>query len=338
MSESGDSYIWQEVYFGYATVMFLVLTIGFLGNVVSFIILRFPEHRRKLINPLMINLAIVDLLIIVLVYPPMVATNLLVKPMRENSLACICSCFANGAAGLTSIATLVAMSGVMYYAIKQSLPRPKIQSRHMNLIVAGTWLYGISLNLPPMIGWNRAIPGKAGFSCGPDWTSSDPWSYAYVVFLMVLGFFLPLLLICIFHILIYRHIGQASLPGNINAVIKASRQKSQMKLVRMTFLCIIAFLISWLPYTAVSVAAVVKGSHGLSSGEAEIPELMAKASVIYNPIVYTVMNGAYRASLWGMISGDRSFRVNTTNSNPSPIQNSSVNSGVYNQSFHETAL
>lgn len=29
----------------------------------------------------------------------------------------------------------------------------------------------------------------------------------------------------------------------------------------------------------------------LTSGEAEIPELMAKASVIYNPIVYTIMHG-----------------------------------------------
>lgn len=205
MSENGSNAdIGQTVYFGYATVMFLVLTVGFLGNVASLVILRYPGHRGKLINPLMLNLAVVDLLIIVLVYPSMVATNLLAKPMRGNSLACMSSCFANGAAGITCTATLVAMSGVMYYAIKQSLPRPQIPSIQMNLIVIGTWLYGILLNLPPVIGWSRAVPSKAGFSCGPDWTSSDPSSIAYLIFLMVFGFFLPLVLIFTFHFLIYR--------------------------------------------------------------------------------------------------------------------------------------
>ena len=198
------SFRWQEMYLVYATVMFLVLTVGFLGNVLSFIILRYREHRRKVITPLMINLAVVDLLIIVLVYPVMAATNLLDNPLQEGSLACLWSSFANGAAGMTSIGTLVAMSGVMYHAIRQSLPRPKIHPRHMKLLVVGTWLYGILLNLPPVIGWSKVVPGEAGFSCAPDWTSSDPWAIAYVIFLITFGFLLPLAMIGIFHFLIYR--------------------------------------------------------------------------------------------------------------------------------------
>ena len=42
----------------------------------------------------------------------------------------------------------------------------------------------------------------------------------------------------------------------------------------------------------------------LTSGEAEIPELMAKASVIYNPIVYTIMNERFRRTLWVIINGN----------------------------------
>ena len=203
-ADGSEPFRWQAVYFIYATVMFLVLTIGLVGNVLSSIILRYREHRRKVINPLMINLAVADILIILLVYPTMVATNLLGAPLREGSLLCMWCSFGNGATGITSIATLVAMSGVMYHAIKQTLPHPQIRSRYMKLLVAGTWLYGILLNLPPMIGWSKAVPGKAGFSCAPDWTSSDPFAIAYVVFLMVFGFFLPLAMIGTFHYLIYR--------------------------------------------------------------------------------------------------------------------------------------
>lgn len=74
------------------------------------------------------------------------------------------------------------------------------------------------------------------------------------------------------------------------------------KVVRMTVTAIIVFMLSWSPYCFVSIAAVFKGSHVFNSGEAEIPELMAKASVIYNPIVYVAMNDRFRGSLARLIS------------------------------------
>ena len=70
----------------------------------------------------------------------------------------------------------------------------------------------------------------------------------------------------------------------------------------MTVTAIIVFMLSWSPYCFVSIAAVFKGSHVFTSGEAEIPELMAKASVIYNPIVYVAMNDRFRGSLTRLIS------------------------------------
>ena len=68
---------------------------------------------------------------------------------------------------------------------------------------------------------------------------------------------------------------------------------------------IVAFLLSWSPYCIVSFTATIKAQQVLTTGEAEIPELMAKASVIYNPIVYTIMNERFRRTLWGIITGNR---------------------------------
>ena len=94
---------------------------------------------------------------------------------------------------------------------------------------------------------------------------------------------------------------------------------------------------SWSPYCLVSIAALVNGHHVLSSGEAEIPELLAKASVIYNPIVYAVMNGAYRASLWKMITGHNAPRVNAYIVR-STTRSSYVNSVAINANYEDTAL
>lgn len=81
------------------------------------------------------------------------------------------------------------------------------------------------------------------------------------------------------------------------------------KTVRMTVIAIAAFMLSWAPYCLVSIVAIFKGSHVFTSGEAEIPELMAKASVIYNPIVYIVTNSSFRTSLWKVISCKRRTAV-----------------------------
>ena len=203
-STEGEHSKWQSISVIYGTVMFFVLTIGFLGNVISIIILRYRVHRKKIITPLMLNLAVSDILITVLVYPVMFLTHMLGQPLQAGTLRCMWSSFANGASGMTSIATLVAMSGIMYHVLKQPLRRPYIKSRNMNFLVAATWLSGILANLPPLIGWSRAVPGKAGFSCAPEWTTSDPWAISYIIFLVCFGFFTPLFMIGNYHYLIYR--------------------------------------------------------------------------------------------------------------------------------------
>ena len=86
-------------------------------------------------------------------------------------------------------------------------------------------------------------------------------------------------------------------PTSKNASIQASRRRSQMKLVRTIAMAIAAFVLSWSPYCLVSIIATIRGTSTLSPGEAEVPDLLAKASVIYNPIVYTVMNDRFRATL-----------------------------------------
>ena len=88
---------------------------------------------------------------------------------------------------------------------------------------------------------------------------------------------------------------RAVVPGNVAVQIR--QRHSEFKIARMTAMSVIAFALSWSPYCFVSLAAVVTGNHVIESGEAEVPELLAKTSVVYNPIVYTIMNNRFRATL-----------------------------------------
>ncbi|EDO34927.1 predicted protein [Nematostella vectensis] len=79
--------------------------------------------------------------------------------------------------------------------------------------------------------------------------------------------------------------------------ITSQRRRAHLRIARMILVSIISFVISWSPYCVVSVIAMVQRAPALSQGFAEIPELMAKASVVYNPLVFTVMNRGFRRSL-----------------------------------------
>ena len=109
-------------------------------------------------------------------------------------------------------------------------------------------------------------------------------------------------------------------PVTGNASIQASRRRSEIKIVRMIALAIAAFVLSWSPYCFVSIAGTIRGSSLLTAGEAEVPDLLAKASVIYNPIVYTVMNDRFRGTLLRVIPCRRWFNgdINPTVSVSAP--------------------
>nr|QYF06552.1 ciliary opsin [Acutuncus antarcticus]QYF06565.1 ciliary opsin [Acutuncus antarcticus] len=58
----------------------------------------------------------------------------------------------------------------------------------------------------------------------------------------------------------------------------------------MILAMVIAFLIAWLPYTCVSIIVMAGGSHLLSPTATAVPAVFAKASLVYNPIIYALFN------------------------------------------------
>ena len=185
-------------------IMFLILLFGFFGNLFTIIVFRHREHRKKSITPLMMNLAVADLMIVVFGYPAVISNNMQGQMMRTGGPLCIWSGFINGITGITSIGTLTAMSGVVYQTIKRNNPNYSIPNRQNLVLIMGAWLYGFVALLPPLIGWNRFVPGKAGLSCAPDWTTQDLVSTVYIVLLVAGGFFIPFIMITTFLTMTHR--------------------------------------------------------------------------------------------------------------------------------------
>lgn len=278
----------------------MVVVVGLIGNVLTIFVLRCLEHKNKVITPLMINLALADVIIIVFGYPVVVVSNFTDHNVLKNRSLCVWSGFINGSVGIASIANMTAMSFVMLHSFNRVGNPKRVPTKKMAGIIIFTWLYGVLAMFPPLVGWNKFVPGTSGISCCPNWLPDTKAGLAYNALLVFVGFVFPLTTILICYYRIYRLVN-ANRPESGDASIQASRKKSQMKLVRMIAMAVAAFVLSWAPYCFVSVIATIRGSTVLSPGEAEVPDLLAKASVIYNPIVYTIMNDRFRVTLWNIV-------------------------------------
>ena len=201
---------WQQAsYLTYATVMFTVLTIGFLGNAVTVFVLCQPSLRKQVLAPLMLSLALGDLFLIVFGYPTMMSVVLSGWDISAHRVQCSWYAFVNGAVGITSIATFTAMTIVLSYSMHQMNPRFRVSNKCIFQLIALSWFCGVALMLPPLLGWSRFVPGAAGISCGPDWTDVSPAGMAYSLLLIVVGFFGPILAIAISYFKICRYVSWA---------------------------------------------------------------------------------------------------------------------------------
>lgn len=54
------------------------------------------------------------------------------------------------------------------------------------------------------MGWNRFIPIPSRVSCHPDWYSQKMVDQSYIIYLLLFGFFFPLVVIACSYAGIYR--------------------------------------------------------------------------------------------------------------------------------------
>ena len=79
-----------------------------------------------------------------------------------------------------------------------------------------------------------------------------------------------------------------------------ARQRSiavQRRILRINIASIGAFLLSWTPYCVVSLGSTLTGKSLLSPNLALIPEVLAKVSVVFNPVIYYTLNPPFRITL-----------------------------------------
>uniref|UniRef100_A0A6E8V9U7 G_PROTEIN_RECEP_F1_2 domain-containing protein n=1 Tax=Anopheles coluzzii TaxID=1518534 RepID=A0A6E8V9U7_ANOCL len=311
----------------------LVFILGLLGNISVVIVVKKSTMMRSPTNRFIVNLAYADLLVNFLCLPFTLIGNLY-PAWILGVFFCKGVSYLQGVSVSASVNTLMAISIERCFAISFPISGT-ITTRQYRLIVTIIWFIALSINLPWLFVFTLrpiGIPGSIAQICTELWPTpaSESWYFLFAnLFFCYLG---PLIVISICYVIIWKNVAYRNLPREMiinrkNDVFNRSKVKvnthqlfrfgcqlcqlnslpgflisSLLQVIKMVFVVIITFAISWLPLYA--IFCFVKFAGDLVYDETvqsfilnilPVAQWLGASNSCINPILYAFMNRKFRA-------------------------------------------
>ncbi|EFN81787.1 Green-sensitive opsin [Harpegnathos saltator] len=269
--------------------VFAAIVLGFIG-VFGFtfnllVILTIAKNKDTLWMPnnvVLLNMAVGDLLVAAL-GNPITMTSAIAGVWYWSYNVCVLYAWFMTTMGFASIGNLTVMAFERFLLV--TCPMRTLSTRHAYILMCLVWVYALSLSLPPFFNWGKYGLEMSNISCSVSWEKHSPETHndTYIGFLFIFGFLVPVVII----------------TGSYYSIIRTLRNikkrvgqgnKTETRITKMVLLMIIAFLIAWMPYAILALAIqyfYVQTSH---IATALLPELLAKSSICYNPVIYASLN------------------------------------------------
>ncbi|XP_040171392.1 neuropeptide SIFamide receptor-like [Anopheles arabiensis] len=282
----------------------LVFILGLLGNISVVIVVKKSTMMRSPTNRFIVNLAYADLLVNFLCLPFTLIGNLY-PAWILGVFFCKGVSYLQGVSVSASVNTLMAISIERCFAISFPISGT-ITTRQYRLIVTIIWFIALSINLPWLFVFTLrpiGIPGSIAQICTELWPTpaSESWYFLFAnLFFCYLG---PLIVISICYVIIWKNVAYRNLPREM--IINRKNDvfnRSKVKVIKMVFVVIITFAISWLPLYA--IFCFVKFAGDLVYDETvqsfilnilPVAQWLGASNSCINPILYAFMNRKFRA-------------------------------------------
>ncbi|XP_042325641.1 melanopsin-like [Sceloporus undulatus] len=179
------------------------------------------------------------------------------------------------------------------------------------------------------------IPEGLMISCTWDYVTYSPANRSYTMMLCCCVFFIPLIII--FHCYIFMFLAIRTTGRNVQKLGSTYNRKSSVshsmksewKLAKIAFVAIVVFVLSWSPYACVTLIAWAGYARTLTPYSKSVPAVIAKASAIYNPIIYAIIHPRYRRTIRSAVPCLRFLiRISKSDLSTSSINDSSFRASV----------
>ncbi|KAA8592173.1 hypothetical protein FQN60_017628 [Etheostoma spectabile] len=261
------------VHYIIAFFVFVIGTLGITGNALVMFAFYSNKKLRNLPNYFIMNLAVADFLM-AFTQTPVFFINSLYKEWVFGEIGCKMYAFCGALFGITSMINLLAISIDRYLVITKPLQAIHWGSkRRTTLAIIMVWLYSFAWSLAPLVGWMFL-------------NLKDLISTVYLLLTIVL------LTVCL-----KREVERLGTQVRKSTLIQHKSMKSEWKMAKISFVVIVVYVLSWSPYACVAMISWAGHANILSPYSKAVPAIIAKASAIYNPIIYAIIHNKYRTTL-----------------------------------------
>ncbi|KAM6930239.1 melanopsin-A-like isoform 2-T2 [Xenentodon cancila] len=207
--------------------------------------------------------------------------------------------------GISSMINLLAISIERYLVITKPLQTIHWSSKRKTTItILLVWLYSLAWSLAPLVGWSSYIPEGLMTSCTWDYVTYTAANRSYTMMLCCFVFFIPLGIIFYCYLRMFlsirktsREVERLGTQVRKSTLIQQKSIRSEWKLAKIAFIVIVVYVLSWSPYACVTLISWAGHANILSPYSKAVPAVIAKASTIYNPIIYAIIHNKYRMTL-----------------------------------------
>ncbi|XP_032892370.1 galanin receptor type 1-like [Amblyraja radiata] len=270
-----------------------IFLLGITGNTLVLVVLGRTKSKkaRSTTNVFILNLSISSIAFLVFCVP-FEATIYTLPDWIFGAFLCKTVHYFKMVTMLVSIFTMVAMSVDRYIAVVRSMRPPSIRTtRNATVGVGLTWLLSLLVAVP--VAQQQNLLGHHGAPnnsfCWNSW-HNKPQERVYKVGILVIGYLLPLLLICYCYAKILFH-----LHKKMRNVSKKSK-RSKKKTAQTVMLVVATFLLSWLPQHIITMWAQF-GTFPMTDASFAfriISHCMVYGNSCINPIIYAFLSENFR--------------------------------------------
>ncbi|XP_041946137.1 parapinopsin-like [Alosa sapidissima] len=270
-----------------SVVMGIVTVTAVVLNVTVIVVTARHRQLRQPLNYALVNLAVADLGTAVMGGVPAVLSNAAGHHVLGRA-GCILEGFSVALFGITALCTVALIAVERLFVVCKPLGSIKFQGWHAVVGVVISWLWSLIWNTPPLFGWGSYALEGVKTSCGPDWQSRQPGNVSYILCYFLLCFAVPFTLIVLSYTWLLWTLRQvAQMSGGAAA-------KAEAKVACMVVAMVLAFLVSWMPYSVLALVVVFDPEVKVGPLVAMLPVYLAKSSTVYNPLIYIFMNKQFQ--------------------------------------------
>ncbi|XP_068214703.1 melanopsin-like isoform X2 [Palaemon carinicauda] len=299
-----------------AAYLIVVVIVSVAANTVV-VVVRVCGRRRRVRSSHVCTLclAVSDIAFSVLVHTIMILAALGVDPMLLfDTAGCNYYGFSAMFFGTFSMCIHASVSVIRYINICHPEKVEWLQLKYVYLLILGSFIYSIAWATGPLFHWGR----YETFEFGCTLAFSDPTrsgrSFVTCAFIFVLVLPLAVVLTCYMLIVMQANKYQWEMNRISNKQPSNHRKKSDpgtstsnrntqrslklhYKLVRMSVVVAIGYVMGWMPYAVVCMWATYGDYTQIPEGLRIGASLFCKSATAYNPFIYYFMSEGFRADL-----------------------------------------